>query len=267
MSGSEAMMLGDTALTVMEGEPRARDLDLARWLEFKDPHKIRKLIERWSRVPEGSTEPPVISPVSNPATVARFTKSGKPRGEVASVEYWLSEPEAIFILSKSETPKAVAVTKAVIAVFMAARRGLLTPPVPPALPAPESSPRDELLDEIETIAAIRGSGSLALCLAQYRQIGDGPADHAALLAELGVVLAWYASALPRLGPDSQVFAVGLIERTARALVQFAGGPASPPAPPALAPRSPRARPDPWPEASRAGIVWPGSGDTEIPQRR
>lgn len=90
-----------------ELEPLALDLDVARWLEYQDIHKIRQLIARYR---------PDLGRVS--AMVAETSsKGGRPgRG------YYLTEPQALFLAAKSETPRATAVLKTLIAVFLQARR-------------------------------------------------------------------------------------------------------------------------------------------------
>ena len=192
------LRIGDRELTVIDGEPRARDLDLATWLGFDRPRNIRKLIERATRA--GDMSPCCRSTVERQPT---GPKGGGSR-EYESTTYWLTESESLLIASRSKTPKAVAVTKAVIAVFMAARRGLLAPPPParslPGGPPPSDIPavalehrfsylfietRAELLDEIEGMAAICRRAPMALQVAIARQLGDAdPAAWAACRAEL-----------------------------------------------------------------------------------
>lgn len=102
---------GDVELRIPDGQ-------LATWLEFADARKIRALIKRHERAGN-------IKPFRNVHTVARFAADGSPRGEVRVVEFLLTEEDALFIATQSETKKAVAVTKTMIRVFALARRGLL----------------------------------------------------------------------------------------------------------------------------------------------
>ena len=113
---------GTYELTQRRGwdEPRVYDLDLARWLGFTDPHKVRALIRR--NIDAGHL--PGVS-----ATVAETS----PRGGRPGAEYFLTEAEALFIATRSETPKSIAVTKTMIAVFVDVRNA----DAPPAeLPTP-----------------------------------------------------------------------------------------------------------------------------------
>ena len=108
-------MSGDLAeipLTEMEGEPRARDLDIAKRLGFDRPRKIRELIER--NITELTTYGPC------PA-VGRLVQSNPVK------EYWLNEEQALLIASVSEAPKAPAVRSMLIKTFVAWRRGHLAP--------------------------------------------------------------------------------------------------------------------------------------------
>mgnify|MGYP002143996666 CR=1 FL=1 len=58
----------------------------------------------------------------------------------------LAFADALFLVTRSETPKAVALTREMIAVYMAARRGLLPRPAPAALPP-------EIVAEVATLRA------------------------------------------------------------------------------------------------------------------
>lgn len=99
------------AITEYNGQPRVRDLDLAKALEFEDPHKIRNLIKRHKSALE---QMGLIS-----ATVAENTTGrGRP-----GATYYMNEEQAVFICTKSNTPKATAITVEVVKAFVAARRG------------------------------------------------------------------------------------------------------------------------------------------------
>ena len=89
--------------------PLVRDLELARWLEIGRDRKIRDLITRWL---------PELGEVCT--TVVQTSDRGGRPGR----EYHLTEEQALFIAAKSETPRATQLLKAMIAVFMEARRRL-----------------------------------------------------------------------------------------------------------------------------------------------
>lgn len=100
----------DITLSEVEGDPRARDLDIAGRLGFDRPRDIRKLIER------NLSE---LEAFGTCATVARVA-----RGNPVS-EYWLNEEQALLISIKSEAENAAAVRAMLIRVFVAYRRGHL----------------------------------------------------------------------------------------------------------------------------------------------
>lgn len=95
--------------------PRIRDVDLAERLGFGQPRDIRKVIARHVALEN-------ISPVSRAMVARQRTKHGGER-EYTVAEYWLTEEEALFITTQSETKRAVFITKVMIAVFAAVMRG------------------------------------------------------------------------------------------------------------------------------------------------
>lgn len=111
---ASSFSVADVELTVFDGDPRALDLDIAKRLGFAKPVTIRKLIERHA---ESLSRFGVISTVEK--------TSGKAGGRPAT-EYWLNEPQALFIASKSEADRANDVLTMLIKVFMAWRHGHLT---------------------------------------------------------------------------------------------------------------------------------------------
>ena len=115
-------------LVVSEGEPLVSDDALATFLQAP-ANDVRGLIKR--NVDEGH-----IAATSNRRTAPRFTRDGKSRGSVTVHGYLLTEADALFVVTRSNTPRAVAATKTMIAAFTAARRQLATSPAPPALPPP-----------------------------------------------------------------------------------------------------------------------------------
>lgn len=118
---------GWTLASAGDDEPLVRDEDLAERLGYERPRDIRKIIERHREA--GNLNDSDIR-----ATVAQNNDPlgrGRP-----GTEFWLTEAAALFIASKSETPAAVAITREMIRVFMAYRRGLLVPAAaPPTLTA------------------------------------------------------------------------------------------------------------------------------------
>lgn len=98
--------MGDT-------EPRVHDLELAKRLGYDRPRNVRQLIK--GHLDAGNLGAPGVCCV---------TQQNGERGRPAT-EYWLDEASALFVASQSGTDAAIAVTKEVIAVFIAARRGSL----------------------------------------------------------------------------------------------------------------------------------------------
>ena len=136
------------------GIPLLKDLDLGEWLGFNRPRKIRELIDRYR---------PSLGEVSP----YRGAKPSSPTGGRPEEGYLLTEEQALFIAAKSDTPKATAVLKMIVRVFMAVMRGEAPAPriAPLALPAPSPGPRalhlgtrlidvtlGDLLQEVERVA-------------------------------------------------------------------------------------------------------------------
>lgn len=90
-------------------EARIRDLDLARVLEFTDPHMIRRLIRRH-----------VDSGRIHPLSVTVTETGGRP-----GTEYWLTKREALWITAHSGTKKSEDMLQEVINVFVLAEEGKL----------------------------------------------------------------------------------------------------------------------------------------------
>lgn len=97
-------------------EPRIRDEELGKRLGYARPRDVRKMAERYHAAK-------ILSDFDICATVAR---SADPlgRGRPATV-YYLTEPAALFLAARSETRLAVDLTRQMVEVFAAARRGLL----------------------------------------------------------------------------------------------------------------------------------------------
>lgn len=91
-----------------DGVPRIRDVDLAERLGYGRPADIRELVRRLI----------ASKKLNEIALIRTVRKSGGRPAE----EFWLTEEQALFVAARSETPRAVLILKAIIDVFMAARR-------------------------------------------------------------------------------------------------------------------------------------------------
>lgn len=100
----------EIALTAIEGEPRAKDLDIGERLGLKRPRVIRDMIK------------------NNMVEFERFgslaVRSGKSRGQEFT-EFWLNEEQALLAAVLSDAPNAPAVRAMLIKTFVAWRRGHL----------------------------------------------------------------------------------------------------------------------------------------------
>lgn len=108
-----AHSLPEILLTEIEGEPRARDLDIAERLGFERPRTIRQLIERNRAELDGFGVCCAVQQTSG-------VKGGRP-----ATEFWLNEEQALLIATVSDAPKAPAVRAMLIKTFVAWRRGHL----------------------------------------------------------------------------------------------------------------------------------------------
>lgn len=108
-------------------EVRVRDVEIATRLGYAEPRMVRRLIKAiW---PENQ-RPHVRSAVE---------RTSMPRGGVRETtvsEYWLTEAQALKVIARSETKVADAILDEMIAVYIAARRGLLRPTQPTAAADP-----------------------------------------------------------------------------------------------------------------------------------
>lgn len=104
-------------LAEFDGEPRARDIDLGKRLGFKQPRDIRPLIEKHL---------PALGGFGAVERRANTVTSGKGRRQEV-FEYYLNEEQALFVSAKSDAENAGAVLTMLIKVFVAWRRGHLTP--------------------------------------------------------------------------------------------------------------------------------------------
>lgn len=106
-----------------DDEPLVRDIDLGERLGFARPRKVRELVERMLR--DGILNPSDVRP-----TVGR-TRIGI--AERLVTEYLLTETAALLVIARSDTAKAVAITRQVVQVFLAVRRGASAAPTTPVL--------------------------------------------------------------------------------------------------------------------------------------
>jgi hypothetical protein len=108
-------VIAEIGLTIIDDEPRCRDLDLADRLGFDRPRKIREIIER--NIEEIQTFGPA------PRRGALLVR---PQGGAVDVEeYWLNEEQALLVSVLSKAKHAAAVRAMLIKVFVAWRRGNL----------------------------------------------------------------------------------------------------------------------------------------------
>ncbi|MBX3543756.1 hypothetical protein [Chelatococcus sp.] len=110
MTTNEISIIPEISLTEIDGEPRARDIDIAQRLGFSRPRAIRQIIDRY--------EADLL------AFGSLATRCGELRGQKFN-EFWLNEEQALYIASKSDAPMAPAVLTMLIKVFVAWRRGHL----------------------------------------------------------------------------------------------------------------------------------------------
>jgi hypothetical protein len=90
--------------------PRVRDLDLAGWLGFDRPRKVRDLIKRM--VKEGKLRGLDVRP-----TVGRSqTPTGGVR-EITVNEFWLTREQTLLVATQSDTPRAWELTELMVRVF------------------------------------------------------------------------------------------------------------------------------------------------------
>ncbi|WP_264045575.1 hypothetical protein [Methylobacterium flocculans] len=117
-SGSGAS-LQEVALIEKDGEPRARDIEIAERLGLSQLRDIRQLIERNRQELEtfGALARYGAAPIT----------SGKGR-TMEVQEFWLNEEQALLIATLSRAPNASAVRAMLIRTFVAWRRGHLDLP-------------------------------------------------------------------------------------------------------------------------------------------
>lgn len=120
-------------------EPRIHDLELGRRIELSRPRDIRRVVKQWHdagclvdtrcevRSQSGTLNPRMQCADSRTERVDS-ERTGRGRGEPAHTEYYLGEADTLFIITKCKTSKATEITKQIIQVFIAWRRGQLAQP-------------------------------------------------------------------------------------------------------------------------------------------
>jgi hypothetical protein len=98
-------VLALTDLAETDGEIRVADLRLAMALGFTDLHKIRGLVSRHRRALE------TFGQISSSAG-----RTG-PKGGRPGTTFWLTKKQALYVCTKSETPRATEVTIQMVDVF------------------------------------------------------------------------------------------------------------------------------------------------------
>lgn len=119
MERVSASTVASITLHEIDGEPRARDVDIGERLGFARPRAFRQTIER-HRV-----ELEAFGPLA--------TVCGKSRGQNFT-EYWLNEEQGLLASVLSDAPLASAVRAMLIRTFVAWRRGHLAQSPAPAAP-------------------------------------------------------------------------------------------------------------------------------------
>ena len=123
-------------LVTIEGEARVLDLRLADALGFKAPREIRRLIKRYLRQ---------LGAVGT--LCHRATKSASGMGR-PGFEYWLNRAQTGFVITRSETPRALAATLEILSIWEAYEAGELVPASSVAL-VPATPTADAILDRLD----------------------------------------------------------------------------------------------------------------------
>jgi len=123
-----------------DSEPFIKDLDWGRFLGFRQPRMIRKLIKRLAD--EGRLGQVICDTTSqNPASDG--TGRGRPGGT-----FYLTEGQALKVAARSETPAADTVLDQMIAVFLKARLGQQVVPAGSAPASAEPQMMNEFMAEL-----------------------------------------------------------------------------------------------------------------------
>lgn len=113
-------IIPEIGLTEIEGEPRARDIEIAERLGYARPRAIRDLIKNnLAEIEAFGTAPRRTAPFASGNGAVKETE-----------EFWLNEEQALLLAALSKTENAAAVRAMLIRCFVAWRRGHLVPAVP-----------------------------------------------------------------------------------------------------------------------------------------
>ncbi|MCP1613962.1 phage antirepressor YoqD-like protein [Azospirillum lipoferum] len=146
--------------SLVQGEPRIRDIDFAQRLGFANPIDIRKLIRRHDEA---------LSKMGVLATVAKTSEAG---GRPAT-EFYLNRKQAIFITAKSETAEATEITIEIIERFDSYERGAAKQADPMALLNDPAAMRGLLLNYSEKVLALEAQvQEQAPTVAAYNRIAN-----------------------------------------------------------------------------------------------
>ncbi|HGW7595126.1 TPA: hypothetical protein ACNRHW_004706, partial [Escherichia coli] len=109
-----------SALREFDGDPRIRDIDLAKRLGMADLHKIRALIRK------NEVELKEYGPISARQAeisneVSSASEGSRGRGRPGR-DFWLNEGQALVLCALSRTVRAAEVRRALIECFLAHRR-------------------------------------------------------------------------------------------------------------------------------------------------
>ena len=151
MNSSITLKVGEFTLTAddRDDEPRIKDEELGRLLGYERPRKVRELIRR-NEAHLGTVRP----------TVGQTSaKGGRP-----SIEYHLTEAQALFIAARSETVVGAEVLSRLIAVYLDAGKQLRAQhsPVPvhaELVNGPRMGDSVELRSEISAACRLAAAGS------------------------------------------------------------------------------------------------------------
>lgn len=137
-----AIVLDGWTLRVDAGEPLVRDVDLGERAGLRMPRDVRRTIK--AAIDDGAlTE--ATGGVGAAHTPIAWTEDEVVSGNKAKV-YYLNEEGALLILTRLRTKTAVAVTRALVSVFVKVRRG--------ELPAVSAEPAHDALGAYDRAAAM-----------------------------------------------------------------------------------------------------------------
>lgn len=155
---NEIIKINDWTLTKIDEttEPMIADLELATRLGYKQPVTIKKIIKRMADAGQLG----VLATVGNGETGAR-----------AGFSYYLTESQSLKVIARSKTDVADKILDEVIAVYLAYRRGQLTPA--PNAEAIAKLIRETVQEEVRLALAPKSYPPLQLRAARDREPIEG----------------------------------------------------------------------------------------------